>query len=379
MNHRDDDPETNPEEPVWLLLDRYLAGECSAGEASLVEQWAASPRNARILQDVRRVWLEAAAPVPAIDEEAELMRLQARLAGAIVPPPRLLKTVPQQRSPRWKSYGVLAAAAAIVIAVALWRTVGVGRAAPTTPAARQYATARAQRAEVLLDDGTRVWLSVDSHLETAAGYGVRARDVTLTGEAFFVVQHDAARPFRVHTRHGVTQVLGTEFGVRAYPEDAVSAVGVSTGRVSLRGTAPDASLAGDAVRLQPGDVGRVDGDGRITVEKGVDVAAIYGWRAGRLAFDGAPLSAVVPQLERWYDLEIHVGDTSLARTPVTASFANATADQALTIIAGTLDVRCSRDGRVVQLSNDVAKDAPSCASSRGTNHTSPVPSNPHAR
>src|SRR5207247_2496866 len=80
-------------------------------------------------------------------------------------------------------------------------------------------------------------LSVATRLRMPRDFGVRERRVELDGEAYFVIQHDALRPFVVRTRYGTAEDLGTEFDVHAYgPEDGVAVV-VASGRVGLR--APD--------------------------------------------------------------------------------------------------------------------------------------------
>jgi transmembrane sensor len=289
-----------------------------------------------------------------------------------VPAPRLVLHRGAGRRARW-FVPALAAAAVIAVAAGVWRSGVVLRAidARRVPE-RLYATARSQRSELMLDDGTRVWLNVDSRLRALAGYGVHARDVVLEGEAFFQVQHDSTRPFRVHARHAVMQDLGTEFGVRAYADDDASVVVVSSGSVSLRADEAMPATARDAIALRPGQMGWMGADGRLSVTSGVDVAAMIGWRSGRLTFSAEPLRQVVREMERAYDLDIRIEDSSLANVPVTASFVNSRADQALAIVAGTLDVTCVREGQVVHLGGAVrSTGAPCGAAARNSQSANP--------
>ena len=176
------------------------------------------------------------------------------------------------------------------------------------------------------------------------------RDVDLHGEAFFDVKDDAKRPFRVHARGAVTEVLGTEFSVRAYPDDPATVVVVASGKVEMtRGEESTSGSPRPSVVLGRKQMGRLESKGNLTVIDDVDVDALHAWRAGRLAFEERPLREVIRELERWYDLEIHLGDSSLVDVPVTASLSNYTADQALAIVAATLDVRQIRQGRTVKL------------------------------
>ncbi|HEU4640830.1 MAG TPA: FecR domain-containing protein [Gemmatimonadaceae bacterium] len=357
------------DDPDWTLLDRYLSGECAPEEAAAIEGWARSdPSRARLLASMRRVWTEAATPLPEVNADAAWRALRERVAAAergsdpapvhaapIAPvrratPPSL--TMHRMRPTPWRAWRLAAGIAVVVAAGAAgaagwWRHAGQ-RPGAAVEAARDYVTARGQRAEVTLIDGTRVWLSVDSRLTVPRGYGAVTRDVALVGEAFFVVQHDAQRPFRVHAGGGVSEDLGTEFDVRAYPGDTESVVIVATGRVALRAATAAAPGAAGA-RLGRGEMGRLGPDGDVRVTSGVDLDAFTAWRQGRLAFDERPLRDVARVLERWYDIEIAVDDTALASVPVTASFTDQSADEALSILTGALGVRYTRHGRHVRI------------------------------
>ena len=340
----------------WSAIDRYFAGDACAAEADAIERWArATPANARLLDLVRLGWTEAGNVRPPIDEARDWERLQARIAASqhqgrvsrplrIVPPTMMKRRATSAR--RW------ALAAGVVLAaggVAWWRS-----AAPSAASGqdREYVTTRGQRSELTLIDGTRVWLSVDSRLRVPASYGAGARDVELEGEAFFVVSHDARRPFRVRTATSMSEDLGTEFSVRDYADDAEAVVVVASGKVGLRPAA--GTNARDDVELIRGQMGRLDETGRIVVVDGVDLAALHAWRQGRIEFEEEPLGEAVRRLERWFDIEISLGDSALARVPITASFGGQSADEALRILAGVLDLQVSRQGRLVRLSSSAA-------------------------
>jgi transmembrane sensor len=334
-------------EPDWALLTDFLRGACPPEAAAAVERWEAEdPANARLLALMRRVWHEAA-----VDEEEGWRALRARIAAESARPVvRPLRFVPgAETRPIWRRPLVGAAAAALLlgaVGLVVRERMGASPAAPEP--AREYVTARGERGELMLVDGTRVWLSVDSRLLVRPGYGAQARDVELNGEAYFIVEHDSTRPFRVHTGAAVLEDLGTEFDVRAYPGDDEVRVVVASGRVAMRGdTAMARADAG--VELAQGQMGTLDGAGRIQVVDSVDLGAALGWREGGLRFRRRPAAEVLRELERWYDLEIVLEDSSLAPVLVTAVLSGRTADQALAVIAGVLDVRYTRHDRQVRL------------------------------
>lgn len=337
-------------EPDWMLIDRYLSGECAPDEAKAIDEWiAADPSHAKLLASMRLVWTEAAMPLPQVDETAAWIALQARRAEAR----RGSRGVPatptfRMSSPRRAAWVWPALAATLLVAAgtaAWWKHTEDVRLAEAAPP-RVYTTARGQRAEVTLIDGTRVWLSTDTELQVPQSYGASTRDVTLNGEGYFVVEHDAHRPFRVHAGGSVSEDLGTEFDVRAYPGDSEAVVIVAAGRVALR-AAEAPNVRATATELGRGQMGRLDRGGDVRVVDGVDFAGALAWRSGHLAFDERPLRDVARELERWYDIDIALDDTALASAPLTASFTNQSADQALAIVAGALGAHYTRNGRTV--------------------------------
>jgi transmembrane sensor len=365
------------------LLDRYLSGECTLAERKRVERWLAqNPANAAFLDWMRRLKSAAAGLPPAWDldrawneirfrvEESGASR-PAAVMSAPAPSPRSERTLPEpsrstrpapaRRSARhmfevpghrrasWSTHAlrVAAAVALIVGALALWR-IGdrPGRRLRHQVAMRTYATRASQRAEIHLMDGTLITLAPRSVLRVPDTYDRRTRDVYLRGQAYFEVAHDVERPFRVHSGDAVTRVLGTKFSVGAYREDSVISVIVAEGAVTFS----DRDTTGKTgVVLSPGDLARLGNNGAVQVEHGVDVQRQLAWIDGKLVFVNRPLREVIPQLDRWYDIEIRLADPALADRPLTATLQQESTDQMLRLIAASLDVRAKRDGRLVTL------------------------------
>src|SRR5437016_5448854 len=235
-------------------LLRLIEGECSPEEAAAIQGWvAADPRRGELLDDLRAVWRlsgEGTRDWGVEEARKRLLEARDRRGGARGPGPfparsRAMSAPaapgPQALAPRrWGALWPAAAAAALMLAgTVVWRL----RAPAASP--REYATARGQRAELSFSDGTRVLLGVDSRLRVPGDYGVRERVVELEGQAYFVVRHDARRPFRVRTRRGTTEDLGTAFDVRTYREEAYLQVVVVDRRVAPRGARgePNESVA----------------------------------------------------------------------------------------------------------------------------------------
>ena len=305
------------DEPLYLLLDRYLAGEASPAEARAVQEWLAEdPEHAALLEDLRLIRRVAAEWVPPTSVDGAWAKAVRTLRPRM--PRRLL---------------VSGLAAAIVTAI-----VGSWAVFWHTPPWREVTTTVANRTVVHLRDGTRVTLAPKSRFRYTTDYGRSHRDVYLDGEAYFQVAPDSQRPLRVHTSGSITEDLGTAFVVTAYADQHTTEVVVTEGRVSLS----RAETTSPAVVLGLRDLGRLEATGRATVRRGVDVDRYLAWTKGVLAFDGTPLSEVMPALERWYNVEIRLSDSALAARRLTATFQNEPIDLVLKRIALTLGMRVER-------------------------------------
>lgn len=317
-------------------LLRLIEGDCSPEEAAAMQAWiAAEPRRGELLDQVRAVWRLTGDStrhwsIPKPSGRAEPVKPALELVG--------------RRRQWWTTPWVTSIAAAgigILLAGSFLWFFPSRAGAPYV-----YATARGQLSSLTLPDGSRVLLGVDTRLRVPRDYGARTRTLELEGEAYFVVAYDAKRPFIVRTEHASTQDLGTEFAVRAYGQDAAVEVVVAKGRVALRRSSGTDPLL---VTLRPRDRAVLDSaGGGAKVTRDVPLANYLAWTRGALLFDDAPLTRVIAQLERWYDLEIVTDDPALAHERITISFMTKSADEAVKALAQVLDVRVTRTGRVVR-------------------------------
>jgi transmembrane sensor len=316
-------------------LLRLIEGVCSPEEAAAIQAWiAADPRRGELLDELRTVWrLTGDTTRDWHMPESPGRPERAKPVLKLVPPRRGWWMAP------WTP-ALAAAAIAVLVGGSLLWFLPRGAGAPYA-----YATAHAQLSSLTLPDRSRVLLGVDTRLRVPRDYGARTRTVDLEGEAYFVVEHDTKRPFIVRTPRGSTQDLGTEFAVRAYGEETSVEVVVAEGSVVLRGVKPAAPVL---VTLRPRERAVLDSGGGATVVRGVPLANYLAWTRGALLFDDAPLTRVIAQLERWYDLDIEMDDPALAGERVTISFMTKSADEAVKALAQVLDVHTTRTGRMVR-------------------------------
>lgn len=166
--------------------------------------------------------------------------------------------------------------------------------------ALQYNTLRTPRGgqfRISLPDGSQVWLNAGSSLRFPVAFGQGERKVELTGEAYFDVLPDAARPFRVGVDgKAEVAVLGTEFNINAYTDEPAIRATLVKGSVEV-------TAAGETKRLRPGQQAAVAG-GAPVVEARPDMEEALAWRHEVFYFRNAGVPAVMRQLQRWYDVEV---------------------------------------------------------------------------
>ena len=161
----------------------------------------------------------------------------------------------------------------------------------TTPRGGQY--------QITLPDGSRVWLNAASSLRYPGKFHGHERKVTLEGEAYFEVTRDEDRPFIVESKGQHIEVLGTEFNINAYKDELRTLTTLVQGSVRLHTTGE-----GTEVILKPGEQAAVTG-GTVRVAK-VEPGEYTAWRKGQISLNQADLSAIIRQIERWYDVQFDI-------------------------------------------------------------------------
>ena len=172
---------------------------------------------------------------------------------------------------------------------------GGGKAEPlayntlTTPRSGQY--------QVILPDGTHVWLNNVSSLRYPVSFRGRDRTVELTGEGYFEVAANAAMPFIVKVNGEDVEVLGTSLNIKAYPDEDAIQTTLLTGAVRVK-------AGNTAVRLRPDEQAQWDRAGSFKILKDVPSQEIVSWKNGFFYFGRASLKEVMQQLARWYDVDV---------------------------------------------------------------------------
>ena len=164
---------------------------------------------------------------------------------------------------------------------------------------------RGSEFQLVLADGTRVYLNSGTRLDYPTGFGPESRTVTLDGEAFFDVVSDASRPFIVRTPGMDITVTGTLFNIMSYEGEPAEATLVE-GTVSV--------VAGEypSIVLSPGQQARIETTSKKPEIRQVNVNDYTSWTRGVFTFRDMQLKDLALRLERWYDVKISFTDPAVA-------------------------------------------------------------------
>lgn len=146
--------------------------------------------------------------------------------------------------------------------------------------------------ELTLADGTKAWLNAASSITFPTAFTGITREVTMTGEAYFEVVHNAKQPFRVKARNQMIEDIGTSFNVNAYSDEP-----------AVRTTLVEGSIKIDKTILQPGQ----QYENGLVAKANIEQA--LAWKNGFFSFDHADLATVMRQLARWYDVAVRFEGT----------------------------------------------------------------------
>lgn len=159
----------------------------------------------------------------------------------------------------------------------------------STPKGGQY--------QVVLSDGTKVWLNAASTLRYPIRFNGSVRQVELVGEGYFEVSADKNTPFIVNCHHQIVHVTGTRFNINAYQEEQSVKTTLLEGKVTV--VSNDGKTAID---LRPGEQSLLANEKLIV--KPVDAELATDWKNGDFIFDDEDIRSIMRRIARWYDVDI---------------------------------------------------------------------------
>ncbi len=171
----------------------------------------------------------------------------------------------------------------------------------------QVVTPVGSRTILQLPDGSEVFLNHGSSLKYPQRFAGKKREVILSGEGYFIVAHDADKPFYVKTERLEIKALGTEFNVSAYPDDELVATTLVNGKVIIEQPFPDGSVISLASMIPGQNVVYNTETGKISTVAG-KIERYIAWKDGKLLFDNESILRVANELSRMFNVDIVIAD-----------------------------------------------------------------------
>ena len=217
------------------------------------------------------------------------------------------------------------------------------KSAPTSKAPQQEALNQliipyGKNSEILLADGTKVYLNAGTRLVYPEQFTGSKRQVFLSGEAFFEVSHDPEHPFIVKTSDLSVEVLGTHFNVSAYPSDNIIETVLTEGKVVLQKN--KSGLFEKKTELVPNQLASFDKRTSESTLRFVDVENYVSWKDQILKFESSDLFHVLSKVERYYNIRFSYSDLPLKDI----------------LISGKLELQESQDELIARISRTASVD-----------------------
>ncbi len=198
------------------------------------------------------------------------------------------------------------------------------------------------RTQVVLPDGSLVWLNSGSALSCPAVFDSRSRNVELKGEAYFEVVKNEKIPMIVSAGDLKVKVYGTKFNVNAYPGEKQINTTLVEGKVTI--------IPGDSRKehqLSPGYTASYTVENKkLQFSKVEDMNSFTGWKDGKLLFHNESFAYIIKRLERWYNADIQLTDSSLGAYTLYATFFDESIEQILDIFSRSIPIKIEYPKRV---------------------------------
>jgi transmembrane sensor len=308
----------NTFEDIETLIARAMENSLSKEEAATLQAWLEEDgSNRRYYEEIKKTWdITGAADTDFVpDTERNWVQFQGKIQTPV-------RSITPYRN-------------VLRIAATLLLLAGAGTLyfLLNGPGEITIQTAALEKKEVVLPDGSKVFMNQHSTLRYAKNLAGAERAVYLEGEAYFDVAREQARPFVVYANQTQTQVLGTTFDIKAYDKQPVE-VAVLTGKVAVSRKTTDKSVS--RLVLTPGRKAIFKTQ---LEEIAISDPNLMAWKENVLRFDDITLAEVTRTLESYYNVKVVLDDSTVAHLRYRGNFFDTPKlEEVLDVIAASAEI-----------------------------------------
>lgn len=357
------------EKNIDEIIRNYLEGIANEEELKLLLGWIKENKeNIRHFNNVCSIWENSGnISDKENDTEIALKKLNERIQSLGKETKLELEDDGTNQFIIWR----IAAVALVLIGLTAFLYLGLTKRSHKTLDA-QYITAiapKSQKSQLILADGTKVWLNSGTTLKYKSDYGNVDRQIFLEGEAYFEVAKNPSKPFLVYASNIVVKAIGTSFNVKCYLEDNIIETTLIEGKVQV--TKSNNNTVKESVYLNPKEraiFNRLDNKLVVTTEQKIEnvekekeistysyiqpksIQSVISWKNEELIFENEPFEELTKRLERWYNVRIRVLDPKVnLENSYTGKFVhNESLEQVLKIVSRTTPIKYTfREGEIL--------------------------------
>ena len=328
------------EETQNILIQRFLDKSATKEEMAQLETWLhESVENRRVFDIYNEIWQVTGKYsknlIFNIDRNWQIVEQEI---GRMETPMMRLK---RGRKLNWLN---IAASIAILISIAVSLLYLSNQASSNQHIQWvQLEAPKGEKAKILLDDGTVIWLNSESTLKYAVNN--KQRMVQLNGEGYFEVTKNKKMPFIVDADGAQIKVLGTRFNVSAHKKDSIIKTSLLEGSVSIT------SLSGQEMLLKPGQQAKVNKNTCDISLSLCNAKLVNIWKKERLRFYSTPFRDVISSLENWYGVAIICDDKTLNSERFTMTIKDESISDVFERMALTTNIKYNIKNNTVKINN----------------------------
>lgn len=302
------------------LIVRYLSHEATPAEQEKLFEWVSrSKENQRIFNEYVNLWSNTDKSGSTFNIERATRKLNVRIEE--------FEATEKKKTVFWNRWSIAAAILLLMVSGFVLFQSDIFTPHESVQSLMRELKSGDSTVRVTLPDGSIITLNKDAALNYPEAFVAGTREVYLSGEAFFQIAKDPARPFIIHTNDMTTTVVGTSFNVRSAPGEVV--VSVATGKVKVsNGRQTEILLPNEKMIYK-----------EQSFKKESTNLAELNWMNRTLVFEDTSLEDAAKLIEEHFDVTVSFQHSALKKCQITGTFKNQSLETVLGAIAFSNDVK----------------------------------------
>ncbi len=353
---------TISENQFYSLLSLKLSGDANREELELLQRKLEVNPQWQFLYD-QMMQAGSVYPTENIEQSYAAHIVKMQLQGKLENLPFEEQTIVPYNS--FKRFFFAITVAALIIGFSFFIYIKINGKEQVKNSLNEVATKRGSKSIIKLPDGTQVWLNADSKLTFKENFGDKTREVSLNGEAFFDVFHDAEHPFIIHTGKADVKVLGTTFNIRNYALDKTIEATLIKGKIEVTLTdRPDEKLIihpSEKIIISKESNLLVANKAKIREESAVDKVILTSatikdsiivetsWMKDKMVFVNQPLGKIAEELERKFAVTIIFKNNAVKDYRYTGVFDKESLNEILHIIQLSRKINYTINNKIIAI------------------------------